>query len=37
MLYTANTTVEACVEWVSALYSHLRLIPPLTITSGQRA
>jgi len=25
MLYAANTTVEACAEWVSALYSHLAL------------
>jgi len=32
MLYTANTTVEACAEWVSALYSHLALSLPLTIT-----
>jgi len=27
MFYTANTTVEACAEWVSALYSHLALGP----------
>jgi len=30
MLYTANTTVEACAEGVSALYSHLALSPLLT-------
>jgi len=27
MLYTANTTVEACAEWVSGLYRHLALSP----------
>jgi len=27
LLYTANTTVEACAEWVSTLYSHLALSP----------
>jgi len=27
MLYTANTTVEACAEWVSAFYSRLALSP----------
>ena len=36
MLYTANTTVEAYAEWVSALYSHLALKPPLTITWVKR-
>jgi len=25
LLYTANKTVEACAEWVSALYSQLAL------------
>jgi len=27
MLFTANTTVEACAERVSALYNHLALSP----------
>jgi len=27
LLNTANKTVEACAEWVSALYSHLALNP----------
>jgi len=42
LLYTANKTVEARTEWVSALYSHLALYGQysvwpltLTITSGQ--
>jgi len=26
-LNTANKTVEACAEWVSALYSHLPFSP----------
>jgi len=36
MLHTANTTVEACAESVSALYSHLALNPALTITWVKR-
>jgi len=32
LLYTANKTVEACVDWVSALYSHLaRVVNSLSI------
>jgi len=37
MLYIANTTVETCAGWVSALYNHLELSPPLTITWVQCA
>jgi len=35
-LNTANKTVEACAEGVSALYSHMALKPLLTTTWVQR-